>query len=112
MRSPGEGSITQRQDGRWQASLQVDGKYKIVYSKTWAECVAKLDELKRQAAAAGAISDPGKRTLNDLLDAWLQVKTPSWKPLTAHDYTTTCNLCLRLTACSLAYRNLDLSDPE
>ncbi|MBC7314999.1 MAG: hypothetical protein H5T70_01065, partial [Chloroflexi bacterium] len=85
-----EGSITQRQDGRWQASLQVDGHRRTVYGKTRQEVVAKLEALKRQASQAGALPNPGKRTLNDLLDAWLEVKAPTLKERTAQDYRYTC----------------------
>ncbi|MBC7237043.1 MAG: site-specific integrase [Chloroflexi bacterium] len=96
-RSRGEGSITQRKDGRWQASLQVDGRRRTVYGKTRKEVADKLTELKSQAAMSGLIPRPGKRTLNDLLDAWLETKSPGWKPLTAHDYSTICSRCLRPT---------------
>lgn len=90
-----EGSITQRQDGRWQASLQVDGHRRTVYGKTRQEVAGKLEALKRQASQAGALPDPGKRTLNDLLDAWLEVKAPTLKPRTLADYRDICERYLR-----------------
>ncbi len=96
-RSPGEGSITRRKDGRWQASLQVDGVRKTVYGKTRQECAAKLDTLKRQAAKAGTLPDPGRRTLNDLLDVWLEAKRPNLKPRTLADYRDICARYLRPT---------------
>lgn len=94
-RSHGEGTIVQRKDGRWQASLQMEGKRRAVYGKTRAECAAKLDELKRQAAVYGALPDPGKRTLSDLLDAWLETKAPNVKPRTLADYSDICARYLR-----------------
>jgi integrase len=94
-RSPGEGSITRRRDGRWQASLQADGHRRFVYGKTRQECAAKLDALKRQAARAGVLPDPGKRTLDDLLDAWLDAKSPILKPRTLADYQAICTRYLR-----------------
>jgi integrase len=85
-RSVGEGTIIQRQDGRWQASLQVDGRRRTVYGKTRTEAAGKLAELQRQASTTGAIPSPGKRTLNDLLDAWLETKAPNVRPRTLADY--------------------------
>ncbi len=94
-KSNGEGTIFQRQDGRWQASLQVDGRRRTVYGRTRAECAAKLDALKRQAVANGAIPDPGRRTLGDLLDAWLETKAPNVKPRTISDYRDICDSYIR-----------------
>lgn len=96
-KSNGEGSITQRQDGRWQASLQVEGRRKTVYGKTRSEVARKLADLQRQATKTGALPNPGRRTINDLLDAWLEVKVPTLKPKTAADYTYTCDSYLRPT---------------
>jgi integrase len=94
-RSPGEGSIMQRHDGRWQASLQVDGHRRTVYGKTRQECAAKLAGLQRQAASTGMLPDPGKRTVNNLLDAWLEVKAPTVRPRTLADYHDVCDRYLR-----------------
>lgn len=96
-RTKGEGSIVRRKEGYWQAALQVDGVRRTVYGKTRGEAVAKLDELKRQAARAGTMPDPGRRTLNDLLDAWLQTKAPTLKPRTLSDYRATCDRYIRPT---------------
>ncbi len=93
--SHGEGTLLQRKDGRWQAQLQVDGKRKTIYGRTRAECAAKLDELKRQAASTGAIPDSGRRTLGDLLDAWLETKAPNVKPRTISDYRAICDSYIR-----------------
>lgn len=94
-RSNGEGAITRRKDGRWQASLQMDGKRKTVYGKTRAEAAAKLAELQRQAAKAGSLPDPGRRTVGDLLDAWLETVTPNLKPATIAQYTLECDKHIR-----------------
>ncbi len=96
-RSPGEGSITRRSDGRWQASLQVDGTRRTVYGKTRTEAAAKLDDLKQQVARAGILPDPGRRTLNDLFDAWLEVKAPTLRPRTLAEYEGVCDRNLRPT---------------
>ena len=83
--SPGDGSIYQRKDGRWQASLQVNGKRRTVYAKTKTEAAKKLAQLRGQAAS-GALPDPGRRTVNDLLDLWLETGAPNWKPRTLVNY--------------------------
>ena len=92
---PGEGTVCQRKDGRWQASLQVHGVRKTVYAKTEREARQKLAELRKQAALQGALPDPGKRTVGDLLDAWLEVNAPNWRPRTLEDRQTLCNVHIR-----------------
>ena len=94
-RSPGEGSINRRKDGRWQASLQVAGRRRTVYGRTRKEAARRLDALKREVASSGALSDPGRRTVNDLLDAWLETVAPTLRPRTIHDYRLTCEKSLR-----------------
>ena len=94
-RSPGEGSISQRSDGRWQASLQVDGIRKTVYGKTRREVHAKLVELKRQAAVSGSLPDAGSRTTGDLLDSWLDTTAPNLKQTTLAHYRLLCDTYLR-----------------
>jgi integrase len=76
-RDNNEGSITQRNDGRWQASLIVgyndEGKPKrhYVYGKSSKEVKAKLKELlKRQAE--GTFVEPHKTTLGEWLGRWLE----------------------------------------
>jgi integrase len=94
-RSPGEGSISQRKNGRWQASLQINGQRTTVYGKTRREAAAKLRVLQSQAPAATVNLTLSKVTLNDLLDAWLETKAASVKPRTLADYRATCDRYLR-----------------
>ena len=47
--APGEGSITRRKDGRWQASLQVAGLRRTVYGKSRQEVAEKLRALQATA---------------------------------------------------------------
>lgn len=89
-RSSGEGSIVHRQDGRWQASLQVEGHRRAVYGRTRSEAAAKLEDLRRQAVQAGTLPDPGRRTVGDLLDTWLDTVAPTLKPRTLADHAYTC----------------------
>ena len=94
-RSPGEGSISQRKDGRWQASLQINGQRTTVYGKTRAVAAAKLRELQRQAPARVVNLTLSKLTLNDLLDACLEMKAAKCKATTLCDYHNTCDNHLR-----------------
>lgn len=105
-RSTGEGSLTLRPDGRWQAALQVDGRRRTVYGKTRQEAAAKLAELQRQANASGILAQPAKRTVGDLLDAWLEVKAPTWRPRTLADARTVCDAYLRPALGELALSKL------
>lgn len=91
----GEGSVFKRRDGRWQASLQVNGARHTVYGKTEQEVRRKLATLRRQAEGANGLPDPGKRTVNDLLDEWLAAAAPTLRPKTLHDYRTTCDRHIR-----------------
>ncbi len=82
----GEGSLSQRPDGRWQASLQVDGVRRVVYGKTEHEAKKKLRQLKAQAAKNNYLCTPGRRTVGDLLNQWLLTMAPTLRPRTNADY--------------------------
>lgn len=83
-KSHGEGTIVQRRDGRWQASLRVNGTRPTVYGKSEREVRAKLRALQRQADTAG-VPAAGRRTVGDLLDAWLS-SASNLKPSTVARY--------------------------
>jgi integrase len=78
-RANGEGSLYQRQDGRWVASLQVDGRRVSAYGRTRQEARAKLKALREQVYTAPA--PPSRHTLAYLLDTWL-TNDPSLKETT------------------------------
>ncbi len=80
-RKRGDGSIIQRRDGLWQVSLQVSGTRRTAYAKSEREARAKLRALQQQVATDGALPTPGKRTVGDLIDAWL-TSAPDLKPTT------------------------------
>jgi len=71
----------------------LNGVRRTVYGKTRREAVARLAELKRQSAVG--LPDPGRRTVADLLDAWLEAAAPVLKPKTLNDYRRTCDLYIR-----------------
>lgn len=83
-RNNGEGCIVQRRDGRWQASIRQSGTRRTVYGKTEREARAKLRELQRQIDTTGALPNPGRRTVSDLVDAWLT--SAPLKPSTVAQY--------------------------
>ncbi len=85
-RARGEGSIVQRKDGRWQASLQVDGTRKVVYGKTRAEAAEKLRAIQEQARQAGRLPEAGKLTIGDYLAQWLAGAEERLRPTTQADY--------------------------
>jgi len=71
-RAHGEGTIYKRKDGRWQASLQLDGKRKTIYGKTRTEVAEKLRQLQGAARENGRIPDAGRLTLSEYLHQWLE----------------------------------------
>jgi integrase len=107
-RSNGEGTIFERKDGRWQASLQVDGVRKTVYGKTRQEAARRLATLQRQARRTGQLADASGRTVGDLLDVWLDTTGPTLKPATIADY----GKVARLYLADLAEVRLDKLTPD
>jgi integrase len=84
-RSNGEGSIYQRKDGTWTATLRLGGQRRYLYGNTRREVAAKLQELQKEAAK-GSIAAPSRLTLADYLDQWLTVATPRLRASTAAQY--------------------------
>lgn len=87
-RSPGEGSITRRKDGLWQASLQLDGRRKTLYGKTRQEVAERLRTLQGVARENGHIPDAGRLTLGEYLRQWLEQAEARLRPKTMLDYRT------------------------
>lgn len=84
-RSNGEGTIIQRKDGRWQASIRLNDTRHTVYGKTEREARGKLRKILSQIDKAGMLAKPGQRTMNDLVDAWLS-SASNLKPSTVTQY--------------------------
>ncbi len=103
-----EGGITRRKDGTYQGSIQVEGQRRFVYGRTRQEVLRKLAELRRQAEEAGRLADPGKRTVADLLDVWLEISAPHLKTRTLADYRKTCE---RYILPAIGQVRLDKLDP-
>lgn len=84
-RSNGEGSITRRKDGRWQASIRLKGTRRTVYGKTEREARKKLLELQRQVNILNTPPALVHYTVNELIDAWL-TSVSNLKPSTVAQY--------------------------
>jgi len=87
-RAHGEGTIYKRKDGRWQASLQLDGRRKTIYGKTRTEVAEKLRQLQGVARENGHLPDAGKLTLGEYLTRWLEQAECRLRPTTLLDYRT------------------------
>lgn len=71
-RANGEGSVYQRKDGKWVASVTLaNGKRKVVYGKTQKEVVEAKQKLLRDAAK-GMVQFTVDQTVGTFLDAWLE----------------------------------------
>lgn len=88
----GQGRKPHKWSGRWRAyvTLGYDGKgdpvRKYVYGKTQAECQGKVDE-QRKLIGLG-VTDPGRITVNQYLDEWLESKRGEVSPSTHRIYTS------------------------
>jgi integrase len=76
-RATGEGNIYQREDGRWVGRLSLgkdssgNRQRKVVYGKTQAEVLSKLDSMREQRNTSPK-SLLGKDTLGAYLKRWLE----------------------------------------
>jgi len=70
-RGHGEGTITQRQDGRWEVRISVEGgKRKAIYGKTRREVRQKMaDALKSREQGLPIV--PERQTAGEFLERWL-----------------------------------------
>lgn len=82
-RGNGEGTVYQRNDGRWVAVIPLEnGKRKFIYRKTQREAIKEL-KLANQAKMQGTLITTGEQTLNDFLTHWLQdTAQPNLRPRT------------------------------
>lgn len=75
-RAKGEGGIRQREDGRWEATVELgwrDGRRvrKSIYGRTKAEVAGKLRNAQVKTDRGLPLGDQ-RRTLSALLDSWLE----------------------------------------
>ena len=70
-RRNGEGSVSERKDGYFQASLMVNGQRKFEYAPTFNEAYEKLETM-RDKARRGISLTGGDDTLNELVDCYIE----------------------------------------
>jgi integrase len=92
---PERSAITCRADGRYVGTVQLHGKRKFVYGRSEREVKQKLSALLDQTRTTGSVPTPGKRSLNDLLDAWLDAVRNVLKPRTVLNYELTAERYIR-----------------
>lgn len=90
-RSNGEGTIVQRNDGRWQVSLQIEGVRRTAYARTKREARKLLLSIREQATLTGALPNPSGKTLGLLIETWLS-SAPNLKQTTINSYRGFFNL--------------------
>lgn len=75
-RDHGDGSVSQRKDGRWQIAFYVDGKRRYVYGRTKTEAKEKHRKAQRQIESSGKLASAGRLKVADYLEYWLEVRRP------------------------------------
>lgn len=88
-RLPGEGSIRQRADGRWEVRLRVGGQRYSRYAADQAGALAVLHDL-RSRHVAGTLTPPSSLTLAQYLADWLLAHGPALRPSTVESYGQLC----------------------
>lgn len=90
-RSPGEGCVSRRKDGRWQGALQLGGQRHTVYGKTRSEVADKLRKLAQTAESTGRLPTNPKQTVAEYFASWLAQAQSYLRPTTLADYTVMVN---------------------
>ena len=91
-RANGEGTVFQRKDGRWEASMSMrDGRRKSYFGKTKQEALAKM-RVGQRNVQDGLPLPPERLTLEAYLERWLgdSVK-PTVRPYTLKSYSSLVN---------------------
>lgn len=77
-RRKGEGSIHfDKPRGIWIGRVTLNGQAKSVNARTQAECVTKLDDLKRELRRGDVVTKRTGLTVADVLDHWLRNTLPN-----------------------------------
>jgi integrase len=86
-RGNGEGTISQRKDGRWQARVTLpDGTRKTIYARTRAEASRELTALRRSLDIGMPVRRDERLPLSAYLADWMARVRPTVKPLTWQRY--------------------------
>jgi integrase len=98
-RGKGEGSITQRADGRWQGQVDlgrgIDGRRrrKYVYGATQADVVCQMKK-QNGRAVDGLLLSTSTPTVATHLEEWFATYRDEWKPSTRRSYRGAIDLYL------------------
>ncbi|MDR5709651.1 MAG: site-specific integrase [Armatimonadota bacterium] len=79
-------TVFQRRDGRWQATVSISGRRKTFYGRTEVQARRKAEEFLRRLGTR-PVPDPGRRTVRDVLEAFL--RSADLRPRTRADYEDT-----------------------
>jgi integrase len=95
-RGHGEGTITQRRDGRWEARISLGGgKRKTLYGKTRKEARDRLLAAQRDRENGSPVPDQ-RLKLGQYLDGWLEdAAKPAIRPLTYASYRSMVRLHIK-----------------
>ncbi len=77
--------VRRHKSGLYEARVQHDGRRFSVYGRSEREVRQKLAELERKLAIDQP-PPPGKLTVQELCQRWLETERKRWKPRTFHDY--------------------------
>ncbi len=109
-RGHGEGTITQRADGRWEARISLPaGKRKTLYGKTRKDVRDKLAAAQRDLAN-GLTPANNRQQLGPFLDQWLEtVVRPTLRPRTYESYQSLARVHIKP---ALGHRPLAKLEPQ
>lgn len=85
-RANGEGTITQRSDGSWEAKITINGKRRSFYGKTQAAAKEKLDKARGEIRSNSFI-EPNNTTVSAWLRIWVKEYTTQIKESTRSEYS-------------------------
>lgn len=85
-RGMGEGSITQRKNGRWRAQIQRDGKRVSFGADTKQECLKWLAKTINDVNNGRLDIEGGRMQLSDYLEQWLESARMTLRPKTHYQY--------------------------
>jgi len=88
-RAKGEGSVTKRKDGRWQARYHANGKRRYIYGKTKSEVARRLNEALHDASRGIVYEDKGI-TVEEHVGTWLDASRSTVRARTWERYEHIC----------------------
>ncbi len=88
-RAKGEGSVSKRKDGRWQARYTANGKRRYIYGKTKSEVARRLNDALHDANR-GLVYDDRGTTVSQHVGDWLDASRSSVRTRTWERYEQIC----------------------